>query len=1743
MITPVFITFRGKVTWLCRMIAAFLIPALLLTCPSIVEAADQAADQIAQDRADKLIHPDPVVSPSHVTVNRTQPVFTPPSSTFTLPIHPTDQDILSHSLFEEPLVPLGGKTSLAENTALGQALRAFASRSDRDDFSGLEGFLSSYPHSVWRIALLTDLGWSYRQTGWYSKAMTAWQDAWTAGQVLTTPDAKPIVDRALVELIVMNARVGRVDVLKQLIAQAETRHLVGSSKEKLEAAKQAVVLMKTRPDTSFRCGPMAVEKIRNILDKNDPSKRKIMSMPSTNQGTNMLQLKKLAAQLGMDYQVAKRTPGAQVIAPAVVNWKVGHFAALAEAKGKLWHLRDPTFGNDVWISAQALDAEASGYFLVKKGPLPQGWSLVSDQEASRVWGKGNNGGGDANCNGGPTPKSGCPGTGGGGSSPGSPSGSSQAPGGNSSSGGTNGMARYAFYEMLASLCVQDTPLFYSPPYGPKVEFTVTYSQRESNQPSTFTYSNLGPLWTFNWLSYLVDDPANPGADVNHYLSGGGTLVYTGYNSGTQTYSPQAQTGCVLKITSSTSYELDEPDGSKQIFAAANTASPRKVFMTQTIDPQGNGLTFGYDSSFRLVSVTDAMGQVSTLTYGLTGDPYKITKVTDPFGRTALLNYTTGGTLQSTTDMLGLVSTYGYSYAEGVLSSLTTPYGTTTFSTGQNTDTGMRWIQATDPQGGQERIETWNNTAPSSVPSSAPAAPSGVDNAYLEFRNTFYWDKKAMLNDATGLVYTDAVITHWLHEPDYNVMSDQVEGIKPPLENRTYYNYPNQPLDSGGEPIVTGSSGQASRITRILDDGSTQQTLATYNSVNNLIQSTDALNRVTNYNYAANGVDLLSVTQLDGSNQDTLASATYNSQHEPLTTTDASGQATHYAYYPDGQLKTITDPIGEITTFAYSNGSSGYLTSITGAQAGATTTLAYDGYGRISSVTDVNNYTLNYAYDNLNRQTKVTYPDGTYDENVYTNFDRILARDRQGRWTRYLYNPLEQVVAVIDSADRVTNYSRCICGELTAITDPLLHKTSFAQDIEGRTINKTFPDSSQVQYGYENSTSRLKTVTDATGQVTTYSYNEDNTVAQMVYTNATVATPTVSFTYDPVYPRLTKMVDGTGTTTYVFNPITTTPTLGAGRLGSETGPLGNTATIAYTYDQLGRTTGTAINSVSSSIVYDSLGRITNATNALGGFTYGYYGVTPRLETLTYPNGQSTSYQYLSTTQDLRLSEIKNLTPSSAVLSQNDYTYNEVGTIASWQQQTDSNTPTIWNYKYDGADQLLSAVKTNTSTQTVLNQYFYGYDLGANRTTEQIGMDVTQSVFNNLNEKTSSSAGGTLHVTGTLNKAGTATVAGNPAAVDANDNFSGTTSVTTGTNSFAVVATNLNGYAATNKYQVVIPANTTITPSYDLNGNLMNNAAGQTYSWDAKNELVKITYSGGATSAFTYDGRGRRASIIEKNSSGTVTSTKQFVWIGNEMAEERDATGTNVTKRFFAQGEQIAGANYYYTRDHLGSVRELTSSAGAIAARYDYDPYGRPSLIQGTNLADFQYAGYYEHETSGLNLTKYRAYDPNTAKWLSRDPAGMRGGLDLYDYCLNDPVASIDEYGLCPGKKDCGTQIANLKTADAALLEATKALGLAGLQASAAAAKFALLAAAAGFIELATITACRSGPFSGPCIIGLYAVYKVLKDLYQAENDLITAEEAELKAANAEGQAVADELAATDAVNACESGNSDPSPPLN
>jgi uncharacterized protein RhaS with RHS repeats len=68
---------------------------------------------------------------------------------------------------------------------------------------------------------------------------------------------------------------------------------------------------------------------------------------------------------------------------------------------------------------------------------------------------------------------------------------------------------------------------------------------------------------------------------------------------------------------------------------------------------GNAITLTYDSTMRIVAITDAIGQVTTLEYGNTADSFKITKVTDPFGRSATFDYNSSNLISLSKSQMSL----------------------------------------------------------------------------------------------------------------------------------------------------------------------------------------------------------------------------------------------------------------------------------------------------------------------------------------------------------------------------------------------------------------------------------------------------------------------------------------------------------------------------------------------------------------------------------------------------------------------------------------------------------------------------------------------------------------------------------------------------------------------------------------------------------------------------------------------------------------------------------------------------------------------------------------------------------------------------------------------------------------------------------------------------------------------------------------------------------------------------------
>lgn len=851
---------------------------------------------------------------------------------------------------DEPLVATRA-TSVDEDRALDQALAAYqAGHRDADAAvraGPLVAFLSTHPESSWRMSVLTNLGIAYYRDGYLSRAFLAWREAWEAGQGATSPEAQALTSRAIGELARMHARVGQAKELEQLFAELGDRAVSGPATEMITGAREGLWMFRNDPGRSYLCGPMALRSLMVTLGASAEQVAPIEVERSGPTGYTFAQVSALAKRLGVEHQVIHRRPRQAVPVPSIMNWKAHHFAAIVEYRNGRYRIKDPTFATgDLWITQRAIDEEATGYFLVPQVALSQAsWRTATAAESQRAYGMGYT---TQNQPGATKPND---------------------KGLNCSSG--KGMCVVDAKLMVVSLSLNDNPVGYRPQRGPAVQFRLTYNQREAGQPAVMPFGNVSPKWTHNMLSYVQDDVSGgPGTSVSRYVAGGGFIDYSAtytFNGGTGAFSPERQGQAVLvRIPASgpvTSYELRMPDGSKQVFARSDgaTSGTRRMFLTRIVDPQGNALTLNYDAQLRLTTILDATNRNTTFSYTAT-NPLLVTRVTDPFGRYASLNYDASGRLNSISDVLGLTSSFTYD-ASGLVNTMTTPYGTSGFAYGTSGTT--RTLAITDPMGFNEVIQ-FVHSAPG-MPYSDPVAPPGVSNAYLQYRNTHHWDKHAQFVAPNN--YLQSRVIHWLHDPQ-NQTSPIVESVKLPLERRLWYAYPS-PLygatyyeGTGDTPLLTG---------RVLDDGSSQLSQFTHNSLGKPLTAIDPVGRKTAFTYDSTGVDLLQVQRQTstGGTLSTLATFTYNAQHLPLTYVDAAGRTTTFTYNANGQLRTVTNPLSQTTTYNYD--SIGRLTSIVDASNQTQRTLGYDAYDRVATSTDSEGYTVAYAYDALDRVTQVSIP--------------------------------------------------------------------------------------------------------------------------------------------------------------------------------------------------------------------------------------------------------------------------------------------------------------------------------------------------------------------------------------------------------------------------------------------------------------------------------------------------------------------------------------------------------------------------------------------------------------------------------------------------------------------------------------------------------------------------------------------------------------------------------------------------
>jgi RHS repeat-associated protein len=205
-------------------------------------------------------------------------------------------------------------------------------------------------------------------------------------------------------------------------------------------------------------------------------------------------------------------------------------------------------------------------------------------------------------------------------------------------------------------------------------------------------------------------------------------------------------------------------------------------------------------------------------------------------------------------------------------------------------------------------------------------------------------------------------------------------------------------------------------------------------------------------------------------------------------------------------------------------------------------------------------------------------------------------------------------------------------------------------------------------------------------------------------------------------------------------------------------------------------------------------------------------------------------------------------------------------------------------------------------------------------------------------------------------------------------------------------------------------------YDNKGNLVAKIQATTmemttYSWDAEGRLIRVHLPDGTTARYAYDPFGRR---MEKSVNGTVSRYLYDASSGAILLEYdgagavvRSYTGLGVGNPLMMES---GGNAYFYLNDHLGIPQQMVDQPGAVVWNAGYDAYGEAHPDVELVENNLRFPGQYFDEETGLHYNWHRYYDPGTGRYLTPDPIGLAGGINLYSYVQNNPVNSIDPLGL-------------------------------------------------------------------------------------------------------------------------------------
>ncbi|WP_081053120.1 RHS repeat-associated core domain-containing protein [Burkholderia territorii] len=693
--------------------------------------------------------------------------------------------------------------------------------------------------------------------------------------------------------------------------------------------------------------------------------------------------------------------------------------------------------------------------------------------------------------------------------------------------------------------------------------------------------------------------------------------------------------------------------------------------------------------------------------------------------------------------------------------------------------------------------------------------------------------------------------------------------------------------------------------------------------------------------------------------------------------DPLEHATKYAYNDKGLPTQITDAKGGTKALEYND--AGQLTSYTDCS-GKKTEWQYDDIGRVAEAKDASGGIVAYGYGPNGQLSEIRSPAGV--EHVQYDAEGRLLRhtDQLNRSTRYSYDAAGRIASRADALGQTIAYRYDRLGRLTALIDANFATYQFHYDPAGRLIEEIGFDGKSTRYQYDKESGSLVCVDEA-GCVTSVDLDATGRLMKRASGESEER-----FAYDR-RGRLIDAVNRYSRVQFFFDPV------------------GNLVREHHAYDLFGERRSYVWHHE-----YDELGNRRRTVrpdgHAIDWLMYGsghVHGMlldgdervqferddlhreTVRL--LSSNVGQRTHYDPAGRV----LQQTIQRSTSPAPLAERRYRYDAAGQLLRIE---DSRKGGI-DYRYDPVGRLIEAISPVAKER-------FSFDPASNIVDPVRASDTPASRPSGVRPES------------TL-----------PAEVP------------------KVLGNLLKAYAGMHF-------------EYDARGNLVRKrtpAGEQEYEWDAFNRLLSARVaetSRQSDARYFYDAFGRR---IAKEVNGERTV---FGWDGDTLAYESD--GERGTHYIYEPGTFVPLAQYvaepvvgiktpawkssdryvpeedplqkvaqrradaklfYYHCDQIGTPQLLTDDDGDVVWEASYKAWGKACevIARASKAAgivarnSLRFQGQQEDHETGLHYNRHRYYDTASGRFVSKDPVGLAGGINVYQYARN-AVLWADPLGLTP-----------------------------------------------------------------------------------------------------------------------------------